>query len=44
MYRGDGFTPSALTVCVIKVLHSSVLKGSTRQYYTFRGECMTMVR
>jgi len=42
--EGDGFTPSALTVNVIKVLHSSMLKGSTRQYHTFCGECMAMVR
>jgi len=26
MYRGDGFMPSALTVSVIKVLYSSMLK------------------
>jgi len=32
--------PSALTVSVIKVLHSGMLKGSTRQYHTFHDECM----
>ena len=44
MYRGDGFTPSALTVSVIEVLHSSMLKGSMRQYHTFHGECMAMAK
>jgi len=27
--------PTALTVSVIEVLHSSMLKGSTRQYHAF---------
>jgi len=44
MYSGNGFTPTALTVSVIKVLHSNMLKGSTRQYHTFHGECMAMAR
>ena len=30
--------------CVIKVLHSSTLKDSTRQYHTFHGECMATAR
>jgi len=29
--------PSPLTVSVIKVLHSSTLKGSMKHYHTFRG-------
>jgi len=36
--------PSVLTVSVIEVLYSSVLKGSVRQYHTFRGECMATAR
>jgi len=36
--------PSPLTVSVIEVLHSSMLKGSTRQYHTFRGECVATAR
>jgi len=38
------FMPSAVTVSVIKVLHSSMLKDWTRQYHTFHGECMATVR
>jgi len=38
------FTPSALTVSVIEVLHSGMLKGSTRQYHTFHGEYMATAR
>jgi len=38
------FTLPILTVSVIKVLHSGMLKGSMTQYHTFRGECMAKVR
>lgn len=43
-YRGNGFTPSTLTISVIAVRHSSTLKGSIRQYHNFRGECMARAR
>jgi len=33
------FNPSALIVSVIGVLHSGMLKVSTRQYHIFHGEC-----
>jgi len=38
------FTASAVTVSVIKVLHSGMLNGSVRQYHTFCGGCMATVR
>jgi len=34
LYMVMVFTPSALTVSVVQVLHSGLLKGPTRQYHT----------